>query len=257
MNEVAQPLIKAHAQMQESLKPVLEHYKRTWEILAPLVKQRQDFHDFIQRIEKDSRDTRDVMLESGWWLTPSMMDVRADWINDAVTKYKGGNKKAVFDLFRKVYQNENCKNLEAVTSKWKSNSFLVSWSSHIDDALGAHKQKKYTLSVPVLLLVAEGVAGEFCKQNRIPVNESSGKDKIEKSTRNHYQKTNNILLSNLDLLEGALSSRIYENTRKLGSKLRKNVLNRHAVLHGLKKNYGSMKTSLQAFMLIDMLSELS
>jgi hypothetical protein len=108
----------------------------------------------------------------------------------------------------------------------------------------------------MLLIVAEGVAGEYCKKNNIGANPNSGEDKIKKSLNEHNQKHNTIFQSNINLLEGALNSIIYINTKKLKSSLRKKVLNRHAILHGLNSNYGSMKTSLQAFMLIDMLSEL-
>lgn len=256
MNETIRPILEAQAQLQKSLKPIIESLDSMRLVIAPILKQQQDFLEFIKRINENKSDTRDVMLESGWWLTPSVMNIPAYWIDEAVVKYKKGNKKAIFDLFRKTYQNDNCKNLEVLIIEWKKNPLLASWSTHLDDALDAHKQKKYTLSVPVLLLIAEGVAGEFCEKNGIKVNESSGKDKIEKSTRSHYQKTDNLLLSDLALLESVLSSTIYESTKKLKSNLRKNILNRHAVLHGIKKNYGSMKTSLQAFMLIDMLSEL-
>ncbi len=257
INESLRPFLEVQSKIKRNIAPVIETIDKLSLVVLPVLKKQQAFLDSIKEIEESRGDTRKVMLSSGWWLTPSLMDSPASWIDDAVVKYKNGNKKAIFDLFRKVYQNDDCKNLELLVTEWKRKSLLNPWSKHLDDALKAHRQKQYTLSVPVLLLVAEGVAGEFCKKNGINVNKSSGKDKIQKSTQNHYHKTDNLLLSYLDLLEGALSNTIYEHTDKLKSNLRKNILNRHAVLHGVKKDYGSMKTSLQAFMMIDILSELS
>ena len=65
-----------------------------------------------------------------------------------------------------------------------------------------------------------------------------------------------LVLSKLDLLEHSIDSVIYKDTRLLKSKLQTNILNRHAVLHGIKKDYGTLKSSLQAFMILDVLSEL-
>jgi len=130
--------------------------------------------------------------------------------------------------------------------------------NHIVDALDSHKDKKYTLSVPVLLLVAEGIATDFCKKVGIyeKRDRSQGGEKIKKAVQKHYSKYRGLFLSELDLIENAIDTTIYQNTDLIKKKLHTNILNRHAVLHGLKKNYGTMKTSLQAFMLLDVLSKL-
>jgi len=254
--DAIQPLVDAHTQVQKYIKHITGILDRQKDVFIPIFKQNKDFADFVEKAKRNKFDTKQVMIESGWWMTPSIMDIPVNWIDEAVLKYKKGNKKAIFNLFRKVYQNDNCKNLELLVLEWKKNPLLNLWSRHLDDALDAHKHKRYTLSVPVLLLIAEGVASDFCKKNNISVKESNGEDKIKKSIKTHYGKTNNVLLSYLDLLENALSSTIYKSTKSLKSNLRKNILNRHAVLHGVKKDYGSMKTSLQAFMLVDMISDL-
>lgn len=254
MQEAMRPVIEAHARIAENMKPVTESLMQMQKMLAPVFKQQQDFIKSIERIEKDRKDTREVMLESGWWLTPSMMDMPAYLITSAIKKYKSGNKKAIFDLFKTVYQNDNCSNLEILVSEWNKSPYISRWSVHLKSALDAHKQKKYTLSVPMLLIVAEGVAGEYCRKNNIKVNRSKGGQKISKSLNSYVQKDDT--LTHIDLLDGAITSIIYKPTEQLKSSLSKKVLNRHAILHGLNSNYGSMKTSLQAFMLIDMLSKL-
>lgn len=256
MRAVMRPALDFQVHMQKTMKPLLESVQQANRLIEPILKQQKDFLKFIKQLEEDRKDTRKVLLDSGWWLTPSMMDMPANWITSAVAKYKNGNKNAIFNLYRRVYQNNNCEGLGQLVNHWKSKPLLKPWSLHFDHVLEAHRQKKYILCIPVLLLIAEGVAGEFCDKNKISASKSNAEDKIKKSLRNHYQKSGDILVSNLDLLEGAMSSTIYQNTNKLKSNLKKKILNRHAILHGIKKDYGSMKTSLQAFMLVDMLSEL-
>jgi len=200
------------------------------------------------------------MLKSGWWLTSSLMDLPANWVSRAVYNYQKGSKVAITNLFRKIYQRENCKNLESVVIHWRKNKLFSPWQSHITDALNAHKNKKYTLSVPVLLLVAEGIATDFCKKSDVHKrsDRSNGGEKIKKAVRQKYTQFSHLLPSNLYLLESAINTTIYQDTNhiKIKKRLRINILNRRAVLHGLKKNYGTMKISLQALILLDVLSEL-
>jgi len=256
LQKTLKPILDAQSKFLKSIEPIQETIKNFQISIAPILKQQQEFIELIERLEKDKEGTRDVMLQSGWWLTPSLMDVPAHWITNAVTKYQNGNKRAIFDLFKKVYQSKNCEHLEHTVTSWSKSTLFKPWEIHILDALFAHKNKQYNLSIPVLLLVAEGVASEFCKKNSISVGRSKSKEKIQNAVMAHYRSSNNLLLSDLDLLQGALDTTIYQNTSAIGAKLRKNILNRHAVMHGIKKDYGKMKTSLQAFMLLDMLGEL-
>ena len=187
------------------------------------------------------------MLKSGWWLTSSLMDLPANWVSRAVYNYQKGSKVAITNLFRKIYQRENCKNLESVVIHWRKNKLFSPWQSHI-------------LSVPVLLLVAEGIATDFCKKSDVHKrsDRSNGGEKIKKAVRQKYTQFSHLLPSNLYLLESAINTTIYQDTNhiKIKKRLRINILNRRAVLHGLKKNYGTMKISLQALILLDVLSEL-
>ncbi|ODS32995.1 MAG: hypothetical protein SCARUB_01872 [Candidatus Scalindua rubra] len=256
--QAVQPFILLQKQLTRNLEPLNRLVKQIQDSFGPILEQQRQFIEFTKVIRKRKKAVKETMLKSGWWLTPSLMGVPATWIDQAVYNYRNGNKAAIINLFRKVFQKDNCKNLEIVVTNWKKNKFFLPWQKHLDEALEAHRNKKYTLSVPVLLLVAEGIATDFCKKNRVykKNDKSRGGEKLKKAIRQHYAQTNNILLSYLNLIESVVDTTIYQKTDLIKKKLRTNILNRHAVLHGLKKNYGTMKISLQAFMLLDMFSEL-
>lgn len=256
--QAMRPLIALQNQISKSFEPLHKMTQQIHKSFTPIFEQQRKFTEFAERIRKQKRAERETFLKSGWWFTPSMMGIPASWISQAVNEYQNGNKTAIVNLFRRIYQRENCKNLETVVINWKKNRFFAPWRKHLDDAFDAHKDKKYILSVPVLLLTAEGIATDFCKKKGIyrEDEKSKGGEKIKKAIRQYYGQSNHILLSDLDLLEGAIDSTIYKNTDLIKKKLRTNILNRHSVLHGVKKNYGTMKVSLQAFMLLDVLSEL-
>ncbi len=247
--------------MQSLNKMIHQMQKEMQKALVPILEEQRQFAEFVKKIKEQDNNLREAMLKSGWWLTPSLMRVPARLLQ-AVNDYQNGNKTAITNLFRKIYQRENCKNLESVVISWKKNKLFSPWQNHIADALDSHKDKKYTLSVPVLLLVAEGIATDFCKKVGIYEKRdmSRGGEKIKKAVQKYYGKSRGLLLllelSLLELLINAIDTTIYQKTDLIKKKLHTNILNRHAVLHGLKKNYGTMKTSLQAFMLLDVLSKL-
>lgn len=243
-----QPLSKVIHQMQKEMQKAL----------VPILEQQWQFVEFSKKIKELGEKIREAMLKSGWWVTPSSMRVPVNWLSQAANDYQNGNKTAITNLFKKIYQRENCKNLESIVISWKKNKLFSPWQNHIADALDSHKDKKYTLSVPVLLLIAEGIATDFCKKVGIyeKGDRSRGGEKIKKAVQKHYGKSRGLFLSELDLIENAIDTTIYQNTDLIKKKLHTNILNRHAVFHGLKKNYGTMKTSLQAFMLLDVLSKL-
>jgi len=260
-----QPFVKIQEQIIRDMKPmnkmIHKMQKEMQKALVPIIKQQRQFAEFVKNIKEQDKKLREAMLESGWWLTPSLMRVPAR-LSQAVNDYQNGNKTAITNLFRNIYQRENCKNLEIVVISWRKNKLFSPWQNHIADALDSHKDKKYTLSVPVLLLVAEGIATDFCKKVGIyeKGDRSRGGEKIKKAVQKYYGKSSGLLLlfklSLLEPLINAIDTTIYKNTDLIKKKLHTNILNRHAVLHGLKKNYGTMKTSLQTFMLLDVLSKL-
>lgn len=253
------PKIESYfSELTKSLQPFLGEFNRIQEIISPIIKQQQEFAELVKRVMEQSVSERNAMLESGWWFTPSLMEVPAYYLAETAEEYNAGNKLAVINLFKKVYQENNCENLKSVVLNWEKNPLFSPWKQHLEDALDAHKNGKYTLSIPVLLLIAEGIATDFCKKEEIynKADASRGGEKIKTALNKYYTETGHFLLSDLNLLEEAINTTIYQNTNLIEERLLSNILNRHAVLHGSKKDYGTVEASLKAFMLLDVLSDL-
>jgi len=160
------PALNFQKQLNKNLKPILEfqqNYKDQFKCLADSVIKT---FSFIKEYEKVRKAEKEIFLNSGWWLNPSMMEIPASWISQTVNNYQNGDKTAIFNLFRKVYQTKGCKNLKVLIEGWDKNSFFKSSMLIIFDAFNAHRNKQYRLSIPVLLLVAEGIATDYCKKRR-------------------------------------------------------------------------------------------
>ena len=252
------PALNFQKQLNKNLKPILEFQQNYYNQFKCLADSVLKTLSFIKEYEKVKKSEKDAFLNNGWWLSPSMMGAPAIWISQAANNYKNGNKTAIFSLFRKVYQTKKCKNLKIIIEEWNKNSFFKSSMSIIDEALDAHKNKQYRLSVPALLLTAEGIATDYCKKKKLSFQniKSKGGQKIKLALKDQQLYNASIWFTELDCLENAINERIFNNTDNLKRQklLSKNILSRHAIMHGLKRNYGTMKNSLQCFMLLDCLS---
>jgi uncharacterized phage infection (PIP) family protein YhgE len=146
---------------QESLQNLISQYSQ---ILQAFLKS-VPLQDFFKERAKRNELSKAVTEESEWWFTPSLMKVPPEYIDLAVQQYNNGNKEAISELFKEVYQSDNCKYLKEVVTSWKINPYFKSWMKFINDALEAHINIKYTLSIPVLLISSSGIARGYCKEN--------------------------------------------------------------------------------------------
>lgn len=212
--------------------------------------------DELGRFVKEWDLGDDVFLESGWWYSPSVLEMPATDIDKAITSYRNGNKNAITRMMLHYYSAENFVALNDLVNCWGDSPYFAKWSNVINDALFAHKKKKYTLSIPALLLVIEGVAGTICKNNDLGVrpDSSDGKQKVKSALTHLLSEDIDSNLLNMDIILNALDERIYAHTSKI-SKARgyRHFLNRHAILHGNAPHYGTPKNSIQCFLLLDLL----
>jgi hypothetical protein len=240
----------------EAWRIAAESAKKVAEVIGPIIEMQGKWVDYAQEWKRRNDEEKRAMLESGWWPTPSLMEQPANRIDRAVADFIGGRNDAISSLFYEVYQSDDCKYLQEIVHQWFKRSSFEPWKRHLEEALEAHKTEKYALSIPVLLLVAEGMAGRFCETKVIEVGASAAGKKVAEAIKRGLMVSHDYMVSDLDVLMHVIENVIYENTKKLKGRMEEDILNRHAVLHGLKPDYGTRKSSLRAFMLLDLLSAL-
>lgn len=228
------------------------------EFVLQLQEKAQKYADQAARIIEKKELEKEIMRQSRWWFTPSFLNIPANQINAALLAYKNGDRGAVTRLFKKVYHQNGYQYLNETVEGWQDNKLFAPWMEIIKEALKTHREKRYSLSVPALLLTAEGIATDYCKKEgglsrKI---KSKGNEKIKKVLSKKKNTSSSLEISYLDLLFEIIDQCLYENTGKLKKSKTdyKYFLNRHAVLHGLTPAYGSPKNSLQCFMLLDVLA---
>lgn len=137
--------------------------------------------DFAESIRKYKEVEKSVLIESGWFICPSLYPVPVNWISKAVHAYRAGKRDSVTNLMKGIYGNKDWKYLEKTINEWSSHRFFNKQRMKIiRDALDAHKRKQYTLSIPSLLPIIEGISGDFCEEQKIKVGKGKSKLKAQK-----------------------------------------------------------------------------
>ena len=108
--------------------------------------------------DKTIREANDILASLGWWVYPEWSFVDLKHI---VELHRSGKKQEIESEIINYFSE---KILDEILSQWKKNKKLQARYSILEDALWAHKQQKYTLSIPPLLSQIEGI-----------INENSGK----------------------------------------------------------------------------------
>lgn len=110
----------------------------------------------------------------------------------------------------------------------------------LDDALDAHRAKKFTLSIPVFLAQADGIGAEVFNIDSIYSRSKEGIAKLKKAI---HAKTSNDAGSDYFYLVASLMPINASFKRRL---FYQNGLNRNSVLHGESTNYPSYINSCKA-----------
>lgn len=198
---------------------------------------------------------RPIFLTAGFWVGPS---TPLGLLRAIKARYDEGTLTAeeLRRLFVEVYRAHDCHLLRhAVDRDWRKNHLYVERMHIFHDALEAHIAGKYTLSVTALLPQIEGIANRLTGA------------KLGKS----YDAVNGAALKiesefvsaiSQDVLLTYITSMAYADTRKdaFYDELRRHgllldqVLQRHAILHGITFGYATEENSLRAFLILDALS---
>ncbi len=257
ITQIINSILEQQKQIQDKLKPYLEWQSKLIEQVTQINEAIRNaipkiditqLHNIAQTLI-DEGVRLDVLTKTGWWYCPSMTEIDTDEIKKAALKYNRGNKHAMTNLMKKSYQQNNYSLLRDTVNSWKLNQLFKKRFKVIEDTLEAHIQGKYTLSIPALLPLAEGIAADYCKTKG-----SNGQVKIEKAFEKLLQ-SGEYPFKFPDLFLQIIADVIYKNTGKAKDPFRKK-LNRHGVLHGIYIHYYDAPRSLRCFILLDALSTL-
>ena len=206
-------------------KPGMSSYGENVTTIAQALKALESRHD---RLEE--------MLTRLAWPFPGHLGSK--WLDDVARSFLAGvlTDLNVTDVFLNQYLKHG---LQDIRRDWQQDSLIATRLPILLDALRAHEEQRYTLSVPVLLAQLEGLVAA-AKQHQVWF-------------------TRKILIEYLKPIR-AKGSRFHRITARfvvetLWSDFHHGAtvpaLSRHAILHGADLQYGTAGNSLRAILYFD------
>ncbi len=223
----------------------------------------ETFKQNLDRAEIESSEISDLMVQARFWFPPS----GSLGIIHAIRKLKDETKatpESVRQIIVDYYEKENFSNLKSMIDDWRENPYFSNRMHIITDVLEAHIDGKFTLSIPALLPLVEGILTDIVGR-RATRAEGIGNwagAAIEKMYSDSFRES-----SKDAVIAFITGSSVYESidpvfftpsafpTWLANHGLEgKQILQRHAILHGVQTDYDSKENSLRAFLILDVLS---
>ena len=119
--------------------------------------------ELAERIGKAS-SVRDAFRHYNLWLAPSMSE---ELVGKIVSLYEAdAGSGTVHSVVSRYYAKDNWRRLEEVLERCRNNSLFKSRMKLIEEALRAHREGLYNLSVTGLLVHLEGIAADYVKKHK-------------------------------------------------------------------------------------------
>lgn len=243
------PLAQALSKWHQQVTPVLQD-------LAPVLSKVHDFLESWRRYIEEETEVAEAFKSGHLVLAPSMPP---SLVGDVTSFCRAREFKNASREISNYYRKNGYHNLKRVVHGWSENGYFRPRMSIIQDALEAHKQRKYTLSVPALLPQVEGIASDISKKSRKLLSRHSrarlGKTKaivvqvVEAAKPPFGRAMHETLLAFID--EPLYRPRDFE--AEYGTIRKHTGLSRHGILHGLQIRYANYTNSLRLFLVLDIL----
>lgn len=185
---------------------------------------------------KDRNDRLETMLTRLAWPLPSHLG--AKWLDDVADSYIAGviTEQDVAVAFLDKYRKHG---LQDLRYDWKEDLLIAPRLPILLDALSAHENGHYTLSVPVLFAQLEGLVAAAKKHvGRITI-----------KTLNNYLEPIQTQGSRFQRITAKFVVETLWCNFVPGTTVP--ALSRHAILHGADVQYGTASNSLRAILYFD------
>lgn len=240
--------------LSESMRAFAESLERE---KPKIIERLMQVAQTIQDVNRDLAVAAVIMNNNGWWLVGCMDAVffrrlpeyEAQVTPDALTK-----------IIVDSVNSDECGDLTDIVNAWTLPSYEAR-KAIFQDALWAHKEGKYTLTVPTLVVQVEGIIREFISSEdsftsyRFPAIKARFDQKfiqITHTTTNPTLVTPEQLQGIINYYNLAALERLFTNYQP-DAHVEPADINRHAASHGLWINYGTIEHSTKLFLLLDML----
>jgi hypothetical protein len=224
------------------------------DVARRMFEQLEVFKNLHELIEEEET-AAEAFHAAGWPIAPSMPKTL---IRRVVKLHQEGKSRYVSQAIIGYYRRNNYSPLVEVVQRWRNHPLFALRTHIIEDALWAHRQGKYTLSVPALIAQVEGIMNDYVVANGLPVRLGKIKEVYE-AVLGDSMDYDFSTWAIVETLLYQLRTNTYLPTPfedELARPVRRRRSTRHTILHGIMPGYNRESHSLRAFLLLDALSAL-
>src|SRR5574337_1114052 len=231
--------------MGATVRQVMSWYEAQIRALQPAIQQAASRYAALETAA-EHRAVR-ILLRRGWFGVARHLDPFELLQSVNIYAQKGS---AAFDKFVCVrFSRERHRRIQRVQKDWWCISYMKNRKPKIRAALTAYRQRKYSLAIPALLPMVEGLATAYFQRNPgliVPRPPKQRKNIVTDAALLHPEARADYA----DLLLAALSKQIYKSYT-FGMVRPPSTLNRHGILHGDIAKYDTEKNALLTILLLD------
>lgn len=241
----------------QGLDEVLKRYTADFAAVALAVQNIASFGAFRQffEITQAEKTTVEAFRAAGWPIAPSMpRELRMR----VVQLHRQGKSRYASQSILGYYRRNNFENLYSMVSSWEGHYLFQSRMHIVRDAVDAHVDGKYTLSVPALLPLVEGCLTDYVRSNTLPARLGKIRD-VYTAAIGDPMDYGLAEWAIVQTLLYQLQMNIYDFTdfeSELERVASRRKANRHTILHGITPKYDKESHSLRVLLLLDAITAL-
>lgn len=235
----------------------ISEIQKTWKVqISPFI---NTFTNAIKDLPENlSYSQRNYLFEKGWYVS---LDMKISAINEISNLIKENKIKEIEVILITYAKNLIPKVKKRVKKEFPHREGIIS------DAFQAHHEKRFALSIPVLLIQAEGICKEIIDISPYFITRKKGVKEIEQKIDNELSKysiigvkprldsyTELFLQQLLNETEITKSTKNMNRKKKIYKKYQ--FINRQSIIHGKDIDYPSEVNSLKAICFLNYIIEL-
>lgn len=260
--------------LRESFQQAVEPFRRALDSIPEdkrrLVVESLSVRSLIEETEKayyeEEKEICKILASREWWVRLDEYFTREELVKICQLGRDSSKVGNVDELICRKFRDDEYAILENMVGQWGSLTYLSDRKIILREALTAHKQAMYAVSIPSLLPLIDGFAHQFDQSVR-PRSKAASKKRgrrrmsfdLEKLARYYRLSETKIVRETCAEWQECLWSKMFEMAIKGsvygrysgGLKPPPSTLNRHAILHGWAVDYASEANSLRCFLLLD------
>ena len=217
--------------------------------------------EMLKAAKIEAEKVAPYLSQANLWIPPSIPSLELLHRLKAAISVSEPTPEIITETFFKYFEEDQWNVLREIVGSWETHPYFKNRMPILRDALEAHIEGKYTLTVPTLLTQVEGVASSILKKTAGHTVDIM-KNVVKNIDYGEFLQAalKDILIDFITSLAGYATIKPeyftpekFSELLKAKGQLESQVMNRHAILHGVQINYASKENSLRAFLLLDAL----